>query len=214
MVPTSTSIDYVEQFVRCYTVPDDDKIARRTRSRHPAWATRTAARTERAGSRRPRPRKRGLSAEGRAIKAIGAPYEGWCLTFDTETTTDTAQALRFGCYEVHGLDRDDRMRLCRHRRLTREALDTLQEAGIFYDPATLSADDLAVIADYARERDLACLTRDQFVDRLYWWMLHRDALCIGHNLPFDLSRLATAWTEAAGVTAAASPSSSVAVGTA
>jgi hypothetical protein len=205
---------YLEQYVRCYTVPNDDGIERRKRSRHPAWASRKAEHdampvrqaheaeqpeaTRPAHTRRDAAISRPLSLEGRAIKAIGAPYEGWCLVFDTETSTDIAQALRFGCYAIYGIDRDARMRLYRRGELTREALDALHEAGIFYDPDALAAEEVALIQGYAREHDLLCLPRDEFVARFYYWMIRQEALCIGHNLPFDLSRLATAWTEAAG----------------
>jgi hypothetical protein len=201
-LPPHDTRDYVEQYVRCYTVPNDERIAHRKRSRHPAWAKQRDERyglagrpaEQRGGPRLARP----LSPEGQAIKAIGAPYEGWCLVFDTETTTDTAQALRFGFYEIRGIDRDERMRLFRQGELTREALDTLHEAGVFYDPDTLSAHEIALIQAYTREHDLVCLTRDEFVALFYHWMLLWEAVCIGHNLPFDESRLATAWTEAAG----------------
>jgi len=199
--PTQDQGLYVcEQYVRCYTVPNDAKIARRRCSRHPAWAGRKAEHeatqgTERRGASEP---ERQLSAEAQAIKEIGAPYEGWCLVFDTETTTDTAQALRFGCYEVHGIVRDARMRLYRRGELTRETLDTLRSAGVFYNSETLSDREVALIQDHAHKHGLDCLTRDAFVGLLYEWVFRRDALCIGHNLPFDLSRLATEWTEATG----------------
>jgi hypothetical protein len=206
-LPHHDSRDYLEQYVRCYTVPNDERIAHRTRSRHPLWAKRHAERdalpvrgaAQRGGARPAHtPFAHHLSTEGQAIKEIGAPYEGWCLIVDTETTTDTAQALRFGFYEIHGIDRDERMRLSRQGALTRERLDTLHEAGVFYDPDTLSAEEIALLHDYAQEHDLVCLNRDRFVALFYYWMVRRDALCIGHNLPFDLSRLASRWTEAAG----------------
>src|SRR5262249_22309684 len=128
-----------------------------------------------------------LSAEGQAIKALGAPYEGWCLGLDCETTKDTALRLRFGCYEIHGLDRDERISRYRTKRLTRRALDRLHEAGIFYDPDALSSEEITLIQRYAVEHKLVCLTRQAFVRLLYHWILHRGALVIGHNLPFDLS---------------------------
>jgi hypothetical protein len=208
--PQRQHIDDLEQYVRCYTVPNDAKIQQRRRTRHPAWAKRKDARaasmgkqSKKAGMRQSHSRRvavlaKALSQDGLAIKEIGAPYEGWCLVFDCETTTDTRQALRFGCYEIHGLDRDERIRLVRQGRLTRAALDTLHEAGLFYDPDELSPSEVELIQGYAEKHGLRCLTRDEFVEPFYYWMLRRDALCIGHNLPFDLSRLARCWTAADG----------------
>src|SRR5262249_2859080 len=104
----------------------------------------------------------------------------------------------FGCYEIHGLDREERISRYRTKRLTRRALDRLHEAGIFYDPDALSSEEITLIQRYAVEHKLVCLTRQAFVRLLYHWILHRGALVLGHNLPFDRSGLATAWTEAAG----------------
>jgi hypothetical protein len=190
----------VEQFVRAYTVPNNDKIKRRRRSRHPQWAKRQdeQAATRAKTKKDPRSPQTPLSDEGRAIKEIGRPYEDWCLVLDSETTTDGALALRFGVFERHGIDQDTRMRLYRRGELTRETLDTLAEAGIFYNPDTLSVDEVALIHKYADERGLLCLTRVEFIDYFYEWAYRRGALCIGHNLPFDLSRLAITWKRANG----------------
>jgi hypothetical protein len=96
----------------------------------------------------------------------------WALVLDTETTVDLAQSLRFGTYQL------------RHH-------DRLREAGIFYDPDGITADELAVIRTNTAERGLAFHTVDQFIRRVflpYAW--RRRALVVGFNLPFDLSRLA------------------------
>jgi hypothetical protein len=195
---TSPSQDplYVEQFVRAYTVPNNEKIKRRRRSRSPTWAQRQAERSIGGAPTQKRSRPPTLSDEGRAIKEIGAPYEEWCLVFDTETTMDTSLAMLYGFFELHGIDHDRRMRLYRSGELTREALDTLAAAGVFYDPAALSIEDIVLIRAYAEEHDLLCLTRAEFIDFLYEWVYRHEALGIGHNLPFDLSRLATDWVAA------------------
>src|SRR4051812_13757286 len=75
-----------------------------------------------------------LSPAAQAIKDIGAPYEGYVFVLNTQTTDDATQALRLGTYAVYGLNRDERMRQYRRGKLTREALDTLNTAGIFYSP--------------------------------------------------------------------------------
>jgi hypothetical protein len=101
---------------------------------------------------------------------IGTPP--WALIFDTETTTDAAQSLRFGCYQL------------------RKA-GALQEAGLFHDPAALTPDERAVLEAYASERGLRYLTLGNFVDDVVYGLAYsRNAVIIGFNLPFDLSRLA------------------------
>jgi hypothetical protein len=96
------------------------------------------------------------------------------------------------------------MGLCRAGRLTREALDTLQEVGVFYNPDALSADERARLTAWAEARDresmrlygrcFRCMSVAEFVrDVFYRWMYQYEALCIGHNLAFDLSRLTTRW---------------------
>lgn len=180
--------DYIEQLVRSYTVPRD--TPHQGQRPHQRRATASVFYAEAAGT---------ATREGDAIKAIGAPYDGWCFVFDTETTTDTAQALRVGFYAVYGLDRDERMRLYRTGTLTREALDTPHTTGIFYNPVTLHDDEIALLQSYARDNGLPCMTRDAFVtDVFYKWVYRYEALCIAHNLPFDLGTLATRWGNATG----------------
>ncbi len=185
--------DYIDQHVRCYTVPTVPAMSQSPRGsgerqRQPGCIHGVAG-----AGRQP------ISPEGQTIKAIGAPYEGWCLVLDTETTTDTAQALRFGFYALHGISRDERMRLYRAGRLTREMLDAPHSAGLFYNPATLTADDIALLQQYAQLHDLECMTRDAFITTVFYpWVYRYGALLIGHNLPFDLGALATRWADATG----------------
>lgn len=96
----------------------------------------------------------------------------WAIIFDTETTTDPAQALRFGTYQVR-----------------RDGL--LYASGIFYDPDGVSAAELETLREYAAVNKLNLLTRDEFADRIFFgigWQLR--ATIIGFNLPFDISRIA------------------------
>jgi len=96
----------------------------------------------------------------------------WTLIFDTETTTDPGQALRFGTYQFRN----------------GEALD---EAGIFFDPDGVSASELATLRTYADRHGLALRTRDEFVDEVFFGRAYQlRARIIGFNLPFDISRLA------------------------
>ena len=56
----------------------------------------------------------------------------WTLVFDTETTIDAAQRLRVGAYQFR-------------------KGDELDEAGLFYDPAALSAEEQEVLQQFAAE---------------------------------------------------------------
>lgn len=101
-----------------------------------------------------------------------APASPWALVFDTETTTDVSQALRFATYQL------------RHH-------GELVEAGIIYDPDGVNETELGVLRGHADANGLALRTRNEFVDEIFFaraWQLR--ATIIGFNLPFDISRLA------------------------
>src|SRR6185437_14840875 len=93
------------------------------------------------------------------------------LFFDTETTDDAAQRLRFGCYQVWEGDRRE-------------------ERGIFYDPENVKPEELAELRRVAASRRQRLLTRALFVDQQFSRMGLAGALIVGFNLPFDISRLA------------------------
>ncbi|SEF99455.1 DNA polymerase domain-containing protein [Nitrosomonas ureae] len=138
-----------------------------------------------------------LNIEAQAIWEIERPYGGYCFVLDTETTTDSRQALRFGVYAIYGIDEETRMWLYRKGELNRDALDKFVKAGLFYNPDEISNEELIIIKSFAATHDIELLVRDDFICKiLYPWVYKREALCIGHNLPFDLSRLATYWGEA------------------
>ena len=96
----------------------------------------------------------------------------WTLVFDTETSTDSAQQLRFGAYQV--------------RRA-----DELRESGLFYDPQSLDATELATLEAYAADRGLTVRTTEGFVEDVFFvYAYELRGTCVGLNLPFDLSRIA------------------------
>jgi hypothetical protein len=96
----------------------------------------------------------------------------WAVVFDTETNTDAGQALRFGPYQV---------------RYDGE----LREAGLFYEAAALKEKELAILAAHVEANGLRLLTRDTFVEEVFYAIGYElRATIIGLNLPFDLSRLA------------------------
>lgn len=101
-----------------------------------------------------------------------APASGWTLIFDTETTADAAQALRFGTYQF----RNGEM---------------LDEEGIFYDPDGVTPAELQHLTTYADEHRLQMRTRANFVDEIFFARAYQlRASIVGFNLPFDISRLA------------------------
>lgn len=101
-----------------------------------------------------------------------APASGWTLIFDTETTTDPGQALRFGTYQF----RKD---------------GELDEEGIFYEPAGVTADERERLESYAFTHGLEVRTREEFVDEVFFARAYAlRATIVGFNLPFDISRLA------------------------
>ncbi|MEO6247141.1 MAG: hypothetical protein ABIO85_00975 [Sphingomicrobium sp.] len=100
------------------------------------------------------------------------PASDFTLIFDTETTTDAAQALRFGTYQFR-------------------CGEELDEAGIFYDPEGVLPSELEVIGQHAALHGLKLRTRTEFVDEVFFqraYMLR--ATIVGFNLPFDISRIA------------------------
>ncbi len=111
------------------------------------------------------------------------------LVFDTETRITPDQSLTFGVY-----------RLC---KLVDDCY-TVTEEGIFYAD-DLPAKERRVLDAYMRAAipDVASFpprfplySRSEFIKRVFWPAIkHKGALCCGLNLPFDLSRLALAWSK-------------------
>ncbi len=103
-------------------------------------------------------------------RGIGA--SPWTLTFDCETSTEAGQSLRFGSYQLRNGER-------------------LIEAGLFYDPDGVSADELATLTAFAKREKLHVRTRDEFADDVLFRRAYQlRARIVGFNLPFDISRLA------------------------
>lgn len=107
---------------------------------------------------------------------------GICIVFDTETTTDPSQRLRFGAFQI----RDHGVLIAR---------------GLFHadDASPENHADLAATFKKLTPTDdgerLEFMSRTEFVERvIFGWGLETGAMIIGFNLPFDLSRLATAHT--------------------
>ncbi|WP_147417676.1 hypothetical protein [Sphingomonas cavernae] len=98
----------------------------------------------------------------------------WTLIFDTETTTDAGQSLRFGTYQVRNAGE-------------------LHEAGIFFEPDGVTANELEALRQHADANGLRLRTREEFNDEIFFGIGYQfRATIIGFNLPFDISRIAIA----------------------
>jgi hypothetical protein len=114
------------------------------------------------------------------LRIIPDKWPGYALVLDCETTVDQWQSLNFGCY--------------RYCLLGQNGYQAVEE-GLFY------ADDLgpeqrAVLRKYGKTHGVEVVSRSEFTQRIFWQAVRAEALVVGFNLPFDLSRLAVegCWT--------------------
>ncbi len=96
--------------------------------------------------------------------------ENLVFVFDTETTTDRYQNLKFGSYGIWENDK-------------------LDEFGLFYDN-NLDNNDIKTLSDYANKKHIKLITKSQFLELFIDYVYKRRAICVGFNLPFDISRIA------------------------
>lgn len=103
---------------------------------------------------------------------VALPASQWVVIFDTETTIDAGQSLRFGTYQV------------------RKGCE-LKATGIFFDPEGIEDAELDLLRSYAAGHGLELISREQFVDDILFgigWACR--ATIVGFNLPFDIARIA------------------------
>jgi hypothetical protein len=107
------------------------------------------------------------------------------LVWDTETRVDAAQRLTFGSY-----------RFIVHNQCLEE--------GLFYAD-NLSGEERRILEEYtatnpadAVDKQLHLRTRREFMDIIYRAVYKGRCLCIGFNLPFDLSRASYDFKDARG----------------
>ena len=98
------------------------------------------------------------------------------FVFDTETTTDIKQDLKVGFFKIY-------------------VEDCLVQEGFFYK--YLSGKEKDILFEYSRKYKIAVYTLPQFIYQIFYPVIQkREALCIGFNLPFDISRIAESFSEA------------------
>ncbi len=124
-----------------------------------------------------RPRK------GRQPGWRSQPLGNRVLVVDTETTTDRYQNLFVGYYEIHQHAADNYKRV---------------ESGLIVGDV-LRREQTKIIEAYADRHGLQVSSRAAFVRGVFLPEVHRlGTLCVGFNLPFDLSRLAVRWVPSRG----------------
>jgi len=112
-----------------------------------------------------------------ASKRLDAPSR-WTLVFDCETSTDAAQRLKVGFFQV------------------REN-GTLRREGLFFDAEAVTDSEIATILAYAEAKGLESLTIETFRTEVFLKVgYHWGGCVIGFHLPFDISRIAMGHTEA------------------
>ncbi|MEM3442261.1 MAG: DNA polymerase [Candidatus Bathyarchaeia archaeon] len=116
--------------------------------------------------------------KGTSKEDLRKPYGKRVMVIDTETATDIYQNLLFGQAAIY-------------EGTNQAYIDGLEkEAYLFYGD-NLTEEDMKILREYAKASGLKLLSRQEFVDKVFWpevWEL--GTLCVGFNLPFDLSRLA------------------------
>lgn len=96
----------------------------------------------------------------------------YTLIFDTETTSDAAQKLRFGIYQV------------------RKSAELI-EAGIFINSEMFAEWEIGIIRLFARSNNYRLISVEEFIENVFFGIGYElRATIIGFNLPFDISRLA------------------------
>ena len=92
--------------------------------------------------------------------------------FDTETTINHYQNLKIGYFKIY-----------------QEGY--IQHEGLVYTPNTLTDKEIKVVKDYSNKTNIALYNHDEFIDSVFYPEVFRlRTLCIGFNLPFDISRIA------------------------
>lgn len=119
-------------------------------------------------------------------------WSRYCLIFDTETTLDPSQKLNFGAFRRCKLVGDKYV--CVEEGIFYR--DDLQETKVKLlerykaNPATMPAVEV-----FPAPLSLRLMKRSSFVSRVFWKSVRNGELIVAFNMPFDVSRLATYWSE-------------------
>lgn len=95
------------------------------------------------------------------------------LVFDTETTIDEYQNIKFGSFIIF-------------------EKDIMSSRGIFYNPKGITLEEKTVLEKTSYDKDIELMTLDEFINQIFYpEVLRTQTLCVGFNLPFDISRLSS-----------------------
>jgi len=98
-------------------------------------------------------------------------YPNRVLVFDTETTTDEFQNFKFGYFEIF-------------------ENGSLIFSGLIHSE-DLNSMEKEILTNYSELNDVPLISRQDFVEKVFYPEIYDlKSLCIGFNLPFDISRLA------------------------
>jgi len=111
------------------------------------------------------------------------------LIFDTETTIDTTQQLTFGCYRFGEWTRGGSLAIREEGFFHADNLDATDPDGYSTLKAFVDSHGTDATGN-TRNPDLILRTQQDFLDDVLWPAFQQDALIVGFNLPFDLSRIA------------------------
>ena len=93
------------------------------------------------------------------------------LVFDTETTIDQYQNFKIGFFQIY-----------------QEGY--IQHEGLFYESSMLADKEESTFLSYARKNDIALYSLKEFIDDVFYQEIFwHKTLCVGFNLPFDISRI-------------------------
>jgi len=93
------------------------------------------------------------------------------LVFDTETTIDQYQNFKIGYFQIY-------------------QNGYIQHEGMFYDTSMLTDNENKVCEEYTSKYDIPLYTLNEFIDEVFYpEVFGLKTLCVGFNLPFDISRI-------------------------
>lgn len=128
------------------------------------------------------------TTKGTVRRTKGKKWPKYVLVFDSESRTDTGQALTFGFYRILKL---------------RGSIYELVEEGALFDDH-LPAHEREILESYLSTADTEVKSfppqfplypRSEFTKKVFYKFARKGALIVGFNLCFDLARLARKWPE-------------------
>lgn len=115
------------------------------------------------------------------------------FVFDTETTVDQYKNLKFGYFEVieNGKCTKKGFVVNPDRRALLAADGKAHKIDSMHHEILTEEEHIA-LTEYATKNNIPIYTREHFIKDIFFINVYElGCVCVGHNLPFDLTRLAT-----------------------